>query len=403
MSGIKRDFSQSTIEHLNDVIRKNVDEDSQWGIVDWVSDWFIDDLNINDYINDIYTYHSKMCDKYDISTEKFKIIVEKVHNVDINYANRLNSISEGLMAFKAEITNITAMINPSAVTINENAYDDFLSKVEKQYTTTLEDVNDSLEQEVKDLEDAKEAYEEIPWYETAWNYTQDVAGTVLDYTDYALNCMAEGLQRYGAIAAMGGLGMMGGGAALEAGTAGGATPIAVPIEAAGIITTTAGAIAWAGGTILTMTTNGELNSGESNVQRAQSAKTSARGDASGKSADKASNLGENAGFEEAFKAADNYNLTEEQYRTHILRLHGSNSTNPAKSHFNSSFNIKEGIKSTLKGDNFIVKLGNTGSVRFVFEQTFSNPVGVNTRGKAVYTLRVVIDELGNVITAFPVK
>ena len=279
MSGIKRDFSQSTIEHLNDVIRKNVDEDSQWGIVDWVSDWFIDDLNINDYINDIDTYHSKMCDKYDISTEKFKIIVEKVHNVDINYANRLNSISEGLMAFKAEITNITAMINPSAVTINENAYDDFLSKVEKQYTTTLEDVNDSLEQEVKDLEDAKEAYEEIPWYETAWNYTQDVAGTVLDYTNYALNCMAEGLQRYGAIAAMGGLGMMGGGAALEAGTAGGATPIAVPIEAAGIITTTAGAIAWAGGTILTMTTNGELNSGESNVQRAQSAKTSARGDA----------------------------------------------------------------------------------------------------------------------------
>ena len=318
MSGIKRDFSQSTIEHLNEVIRKNVDEDSQWGFVDWVTDWFIDDLDINDYINDIDTYYSKMCDKYDISTETFKIIVEKVHNVDINYANRLNSISEGLMAFKTEITNVTAMINPSAVTINENAYDDFLSKVEKQYTTTLENVNDSLEQDVKDLEYAKDAYKEIPWYETAWNYTVDIAGTVLDYTDYALNCMAEGLQRYGAIVTMGGLGLMGGGAALEAGTIGGGTVVAIPMEAAGIITTTAGAISWVTGTVLAMTTNGQLNSGPSNVERAESAKNSARGNVSGNSADKASNLGKKAGFEDAFNAADNYKLTESQYRKHIL-------------------------------------------------------------------------------------
>ena len=66
MSGIKRDFSQSTIEHLNEVIRKNVDEDSQWGFVDWVTDWFIDDLDINDYINDIDTYYRTRCKRFRI-------------------------------------------------------------------------------------------------------------------------------------------------------------------------------------------------------------------------------------------------------------------------------------------------------------------------------------------------
>ncbi len=37
----------------------------------------------------------------------------------------------------------------------------------------------------------------------------------------------------------------------------------------------------------------------------------------------------------------------------------------------------------------------------IFEKTFVNPIGVSSRGKQLYTLKVVIDEFGKVITAFP--
>ena len=77
MSGIVRDFSLSSIEHLREIIRKNVEEDGELFLVDWVKDWFMDDLNIEDYINDIDTYHANMVDKYDISYKKFDEILNK--------------------------------------------------------------------------------------------------------------------------------------------------------------------------------------------------------------------------------------------------------------------------------------------------------------------------------------
>ncbi|BBK78759.1 hypothetical protein [Clostridium butyricum] len=40
---------------------------------------------------------------------------------------------------------------------------------------------------------------------------------------------------------------------------------------------------------------------------------------------------------------------------------------------------------------------------YIFEQTFKDAIGVNSKGKSIYTLKVVIDESGNVITAFPKK
>ena len=40
---------------------------------------------------------------------------------------------------------------------------------------------------------------------------------------------------------------------------------------------------------------------------------------------------------------------------------------------------------------------------YIFEQTFTNPIGTSSKGKPLYTLKVVIDEAGNVITAFPKK
>lgn len=57
----------------------------------------------------------------------------------------------------------------------------------------------------------------------------------------------------------------------------------------------------------------------------------------------------------------------------------------------------------MKGENFVVGPNTAGREGYIFEQTFTNAIGTSSKGKPLYTLKVVIDEAGNVITAFPKK
>ena len=116
-----------------------------------------------------------------------------------------------------------------------------------------------------------------------------------------------------------------------------------------------------------------------------------------------SKSGSGSKFQEIFDLADNYTLSDDTFDNHILDRHGPNSTYGNKSHFNADFDIRDSIDSTLTGDNFIVGPNTAGREGYIFEQTFSNPIGTNSKGKPLYTLKVVIDEAGNVITAFPQK
>ncbi|MDB2154105.1 hypothetical protein [Clostridium butyricum] len=111
--------------------------------------------------------------------------------------------------------------------------------------------------------------------------------------------------------------------------------------------------------------------------------------------------GSGSKLQEVFDTVDNYHLSEDTFNNHILERHGANSTYSNKSHFNADFDIKAGIDSTLKGDNFIVKPNTGDRSGYIFEQTFKDAIGVNSKRKSIYTLKVVIDESGNVITAFP--
>lgn len=111
----------------------------------------------------------------------------------------------------------------------------------------------------------------------------------------------------------------------------------------------------------------------------------------------------NGKLQEVFELADNYILSEETYKNHILARHGANSKSNNKSHFKADFDIKKGIDSTLVEDNFIVKMNTGGRSGYIFEQKYNKPIGVSSKGKSLYTLKVVIDEKGNVITAYPKK
>ena len=120
-------------------------------------------------------------------------------------------------------------------------------------------------------------------------------------------------------------------------------------------------------------------------------------------AESGSKSGSGSKFQEVFDLADNYTLSDDTFDNHILDRHGPNSTYGNKSHFNADFDIRNGIDSTLTGDKSIVGPNTAGREGYIFEQTFSNPIGTNSKGKPLYTLKVVIDEAGYVITAFPKK
>lgn len=99
--------------------------------------------------------------------------------------------------------------------------------------------------------------------------------------------------------------------------------------------------------------------------------------------------------------ADDYVLSEDTYVNHILKRHGSDSLDPRKSHFLKGFNIKEAIDILLKGDDFFLFPNTSGRGGYIFEKVFDEAIGMSKSGKLQYILKVVIDELGNVITAFP--
>lgn len=108
-------------------------------------------------------------------------------------------------------------------------------------------------------------------------------------------------------------------------------------------------------------------------------------------------------LEEVLDIADNYKLSDDVFYNHIIDRHGYNSSYRNKSHFNSNFDIKAGIDSTLRGNNSVIKPNTQGRSGYIFEQTFSYAIGKNSKGKDLYTIKVVIDEYGNVVTAFPIK
>ena len=77
------------LRELYETIRVNVDEEEQWKVFDFVEDFFMEELEIGDYINDINSYHLHMFDKHDVTTKKLDVIVEKAGKVDANYAAQI--------------------------------------------------------------------------------------------------------------------------------------------------------------------------------------------------------------------------------------------------------------------------------------------------------------------------
>ena len=86
---------------------------------------------------------------------------------------------------------------------------------------------------------------------------------------------------------------------------------------------------------------------------------------------------------------------------HVIENHGPNSTILNKSKFDNDFDIIKGINNALTNTNSTNTPTTNG--RSIIEYTYKNPIGTNSNGKLINTIRVIVDALSRVITAYPVK
>ena len=173
--GIVRDFSVESIANIREIIRANVDEEEQWGICDWVSDWFIDDLDINDYLNSVSEYQAQMVDKYDMGSEKFDEILYRVHSVDNNYAQRFNSLYERIVEFQNKIIGISAMLSPAALSMNAEDYAELANNINDRYDIAIE----SYEKRISDCEESLPRLDDPSLGEKILNFAGGFAVSVI--------------------------------------------------------------------------------------------------------------------------------------------------------------------------------------------------------------------------------
>jgi len=105
----------------------------------------------------------------------------------------------------------------------------------------------------------------------------------------------------------------------------------------------------------------------------------------------------------ARRAADRYTLSNKTLFGHILERHGPTSTIPGKSRFLKDFDVRAGIDFVLKSADARIRANTEGRPGYIFEVTYHRKIGISPEKKPLKTLRVVIDEAGRVVTAFPVK
>ena len=178
-----RDYSQKTVQELYETIRVNVDEEEQWKVFDFVEDFFMEELEIGDYINDINSYHLHMFDKHDVTTKKLDVIVEKAGKVDANYAAQIEGYCSLLGEYGKKFETVCAMLALDLIGVKVFRYSDETAeavasgeKLLKESGTIYESFADMMSPEdakryLDFLENGKKT---IRWYDSEGKAYRDV-------------------------------------------------------------------------------------------------------------------------------------------------------------------------------------------------------------------------------------
>ena len=171
------------LRELYETIRVNVDEEEQWKVFDFVEDFFLEELEIGDYINDINSYHLHMFDKHDVTTKKLDVIVEKAGEVDANYAAQIEGYCSLLGEYGKKFETVCAMLALDLIGVKVFRYSDETAeavasgeKLLKESGTIYESFADMMSPEdakryLDFLENGKKT---IRWYDSEGKAYRDV-------------------------------------------------------------------------------------------------------------------------------------------------------------------------------------------------------------------------------------
>lgn len=175
-----RDFSQKTVQELYETIRVNVDEEEQWKVFDFVEDFFMEELEIGDYINDINSYHLHMFDKHDVTTKKFDAIVEKAGKVDANYAAQIEGYCSLLGEYGKKFEVVCVMLQPEKLRLSPDKYREKLEGINTGY------------QNAKDIHEQEQSAYEAELYEIETVWYKKMLDKAEDYLIQSAECVVLG-------------------------------------------------------------------------------------------------------------------------------------------------------------------------------------------------------------------
>lgn len=129
-----RDFSQTALDNLLATIDQ-INDEQICGVTDFLGDlWYgfldlIGQLDAEDNVDQISSYHKKVLDKNNTSKEELRKIFDDVHTVDTSFAVRFTSCQARLDNFKALLTSLASMFGPggsgmSAAQIQKKLFDE---------------------------------------------------------------------------------------------------------------------------------------------------------------------------------------------------------------------------------------------------------------------------------------
>ena len=114
-----RDFTQAEKDKLLGYVQQDHDknENRGWwgGIVDWAADGInYGGLDIADYTNNLDTYHKKLIDKEDFSSQDIENLFEAVGNVDGSYSTSAYTSNGLLQSYKQTLIDLKSLVSTNS-------------------------------------------------------------------------------------------------------------------------------------------------------------------------------------------------------------------------------------------------------------------------------------------------
>ena len=146
MGDIVHDFSIASMDELEAIAIKKVDEEEQWTFFDWFDDTFSEKLDIKENLNDLKHYHEEMMDTYNIGKKKLKSIIKDVTFVDDTHAKIWEQIDTELSLYLNKINVLIDTIKPSTLAYKSSEdLKTYLDKVDERYTKAFESSEANIE------------------------------------------------------------------------------------------------------------------------------------------------------------------------------------------------------------------------------------------------------------------